>query len=101
MDTHKEDAAVETIPILTAEEVDGIEEWTGWREEGFERDIRVEDYCVAVNPAAIDFSEILDGLGKKSNDIPVFMQATIYLHNPLSSFFPGLSQFVDYKRQKI
>ena len=57
MDTHKEDAAVEAVPVLTAEEMDGIEKWIGWREEGFKGDVGVEDDCVAVNPAATGFSE--------------------------------------------
>ena len=57
MDTHEEDAAVEAIPVLTAEEVDGVKERIGWREEGFEGDIGVEDDCIAVNPAARGFSE--------------------------------------------
>ena len=61
MDTHEENAAVEAIPVLTAEEVDGIEEWIGWREEGFKGDIGIEDDCVAVNPAAIVFSETSGG----------------------------------------
>ena len=77
MDTHEEDAAVESIPVLAAEEVDGIEEWIGWREEGFEGDVGVEDYCVAVNPATTYFSGNLDRFREKPNDIPVFVQATL------------------------
>lgn len=46
-------------------------------------------------------AKVLDGLGQGSNDIPVSMQATIYLHNPLSPFSHGLSQFVDHKQQEI
>ena len=57
MDTHEEDAAVKAIPVLTAKDVDRIEEWIGWREEGFKGDIGIEDDCVAVNPAATGFSE--------------------------------------------
>ena len=46
-------------------------------------------------------AKVLKGLGQASNDIRVLMEAAIYLHNPLSSFFPGFSQFVDHKRQEI
>lgn len=101
MDTHEEDAAVEAIPVLTAEEVDGIEEWIGWRKKGFEGDIGIEDDCVAVNPAARGFSESVERTRARIDNIRVLMKAAVYLHNPLSPFFPWLSQFVDYKRQEI
>ena len=100
MNTHEEDTAVETVPVLTAEEMDGIEEWIGWREEGFKGDVGIEDDCVAVNPAATGFSINFRRTGQEYN-IRGLIKAAIYLHNPLSPFFLWFGQLVDHQRQEI
>ena len=57
MDTHKENAAIEAPAVLAADEVDIFEDGVGgWRQEGVEGDVGVEDYGVAIDPAMWEVS---------------------------------------------
>lgn len=54
MDTRKESAAIEAPAVLAADEVDISEDDVGgWRQEGVEGDVGVEDYGVTIDPAQL------------------------------------------------